>query len=120
MHRFSAIKLFFVLAAVVFIAKPFVGFSVYNFLRHANHKVILIKAFTKRKPEYFAEAEVKKAAIHQSLSNPPTKAAFTLAALLAFIFPLLPAFKSILHQTTDQLIFYAGRKTCLLTGKLTI
>lgn len=121
MHRQTAIRQFFVIAAIIFIAKPFLGFSSYDLLRTEHETIILVKAFTKRMPEYFAEAEAKKAAIHQSLTNPPVPSQLTLTLFLALLLPSLLILKNSFQNAWRlNACLSAGNKTYLLTGKLTI
>lgn len=123
MHHLKAIKLILAIAALLFIAKPFIAFNVLNGFRHGHHhRLVLVKAFTKRKPEFLEDSEKEKTAFHYKISNPPQKSNISIALLLAFLFPLASLSKQLQKRPISSLIKDAddGTKTYLLTGKLTI
>jgi hypothetical protein len=116
---------FFYLAALMFVAKPFIGFSITGIDSASiieSHS-LLAKSFTNRKPEDLEDSKAKSGAIHQQLTNPPLPLLLTITALLSLLFPLL--FKS---ATRTGNSFINELKTALvpavrpylLTGKLTI
>jgi hypothetical protein len=111
-------------AAILFIAKPFLGFSSIGLLKQSkDNSIILVKAFTKRVPEYLEEAEIKKASVKHLLNNPPTGFVLAITALLSLLFPLVYQIKrSITGQFIDQLSLNSlqDERTYLLTGKLII
>jgi len=124
MERLITAKIFFFLAATLFIAKPFLGFSIFS----AGSPTIeihniLVKSFSKRKPEDLNDAKEKAASIRQQLTNPPVVLFLAITALLGFIFPL--AFKrgnSISYSFLNdlKLSFIPAAQPYLLTGKLII
>jgi hypothetical protein len=113
-----------VFAALLFVAKPFLGFSGIRFLKdNKDNSIILVKAFTKRVPEYLEEAEIKKVAILKLINNPPANLMLAITALLSLLFPLIYKIReNITGQFIDQLSFNSlqDERTYLLTGKLTI
>jgi len=122
MNSLKTAKVFFCLAVLLFVAKPFIGFSIISF---ANIPVasnsLLIKSFSNRKPEDLKDAEAKKATIHRLLSNPPAILLLTIAALLGLLFTAL--FKKISISTRFLNELQAGLipiQPNLLTGKLSI
>jgi hypothetical protein len=124
MSKLKVIKLILIFAAIIFIAKPFMGFSGSKLLKEGkDNSIILVKAFTKRVPEYLEEAEIKKAAVQQLLNNPPAGLVLSITTLLSLLFPLIYQIKrSITGQFIDQLSVNSlqDERTYLLTGKLTI
>lgn len=124
MSKLKAIKFLLVFAALLFVAKPFLGFSGSKLLKNKkDNTIILVKAFTKRVPEYLEEAEIKKAAILKLISNPPANLMLAITALLSLLFPLIYKIReNITGQVIDQLSFNSlqDERTYLLTGKLTI
>ena len=88
MRLLNTVKIIFCLAVLLFIAKPFMGYVVLasgNGLKQPHS--IMVKIFSKRKPEDLEDAKTIAAAIHQKLINPPVS--LTLLALLAFVFPFV-------------------------------
>lgn len=122
MHPLKAIKFILAIAALLFIAKPFLGFNALNKFRHSHPRLVLVKAFTKRKPEFLEDSEKEKSSFHYKISNPPQKKNISIALLLSFLFP----FAFLLKQSQKSPICSVskdtdyGNKTYLLTGKLTI
>lgn len=116
-------KMVFALAAILFIMKPFLGFSVLNghLVLHHQHSII-VKAFSKRKPEELEEAKKRQAAIQRQLSNPPVQVLAAIACLLAFILPLLGSTFKLLRSRIDELSLRVlpSQPVYLLSGKLTI
>src|ERR1700750_3431806 len=91
--RNKALYGLFFLAVLLFVAKPFIGFAAISGSRECiTAHSILIKSFSKRKPEDLRDAEIKKAALRTMLSDPPSKLLVSITLLLGILFPLL--FKS--------------------------
>lgn len=67
MNQLNSIKLILFLAAIIFIAKPFMGFSVYEQLRDKDETNLLVKIFAKRKPEFLDEAAARSIILRQLL-----------------------------------------------------
>ena len=90
MQGLKAYRILFSIAALLFIAKPFVGFAAFN--RHSKPRIvhtILVKSFTKRKPETLQEGNAKAEALSQFLTNPLLILFSGIAVLLEMLFPLL-------------------------------
>lgn len=85
-----AFKIFFAFAALLFIAKPFFGFEVASnhFKIRVSHN-ILVKSFSKRKPENLEDAEKSAAHIHHQLSNPLMVLLSSISLLLLSLLPAL-------------------------------
>jgi hypothetical protein len=124
MQRLAAFRLIISLAALLFVAKPFMGFGTFNKRTkpHFLHSV-LVKSFTKRKPESLAEADEKAEAIHKSLTSPALPLLSAITFLLTLLLPLI--FKSGMKLTSGffaniRAALIPAGQTYLLTGKLTI
>jgi hypothetical protein len=120
----KALYSFFYLAVLMFVAKPFIGFSIAN-LEGASIEVhsLLAKSFSKRKPDDLGEAEAKVLNIHQQLIDPPLPLLLSITSLLGLLFPLVfkrlnGAGNSFLNNLKTALI--PADQPYLLTGKLTI
>jgi hypothetical protein len=124
MQRLKAFRIFFSLTALLFIAKPFLGFGAFNQqIKPRISHTILVKSFTKRKPETLQEADDKAEAIHLVLSNPLMVLISSITFLLASLLPLI--LERTLKLTGKMLsdihtgLIPAG-PAYLLAGKLTI
>jgi hypothetical protein len=116
---------FFYLAVLMFVAKPFIGFSIsgMNSAAIIESHSLLAKSFTNRRPDDLEDSKAKSGAIHQQLTNPPLPLLLTITALLSLLFPLL--FKradrtgnSFINELKTALV--PAAQPYLLTGKLTI
>ena len=124
MNGLKAFRLFFAFAALLFAAKPFFGFGIYTsrFKPHISHN-ILVKSFTKRKPESLQEAEANQKRIHQQLTNPP---AVLLSVISLLLLSLLPVLFTNLQKVTGKILsdirlsLLPPGNTYLLSGKLII
>jgi hypothetical protein len=120
-------KFLLVIAMLMFVAKPFVGFSLryQHYFRTVHHRSpsILVKSFTKRKQEYADENETSIAKVQQRLNNPEIPSVLLFAVALSLF---LPVVLRIVKQTTHsilQAIHYSlasPQQLYLLSGKLTI
>ena len=124
MQRLKSFRLLLMLAAMVFVAKPFMGFAVlHNVLRPRQVHTILVKSFSKRKPENLEDAKDHIESLHQLLSNPLSVLLSAISVLLLTLFPLVFLNGVKLTQNLLYRIRYAlipPEHTYLLTGKLTI
>ena len=120
----TAFKIFFAFAALLFIAKPYFGFQVTNhhFKIHISHN-ILVKSFSKRKPENFEDADKSAKQIQQQLSNPLM---VLLSAMSVLLLSLLPALPDSPQKITGRILsdihlsLLPPENTYLLAGKLII
>jgi len=119
MLKLKLIYSLFILAALFFIAKPFLGFEIKQPLSTSTkHTSLLVKVFAKRKPEYLEEASVKKSIVSFQLNHPPEKLMVTILGLLGLLFPLLNVVKAIQRPLVKS--FYNNSHIYLLTGQLII
>jgi hypothetical protein len=89
MTRVKTAQLIFCIAALLFIAKPFVGFGLSGHLQSPVKTNILAKVFSKRKVD---DGRSSMNAIQKQLADPATNLFLRFAFLLAILFPL--AFKA--------------------------
>jgi hypothetical protein len=88
-NQLQTYKLILAIAAILFIAKPFVGFGVYSALHENPHETnLLVKVFAKRKPEFMEEVVAKSVVFQTLLRDKAREFAFTINALLACIYSL--------------------------------
>jgi len=88
-NQLQTYKLILAIAAILFIAKPFVGFGVYSALHESPHETnVLVKVFTKRKPEFMEEVTAKSVVFQTLLRNKAEEFTFTINALLASLYSL--------------------------------
>ena len=123
MHRLKAFEILFFLAAILFVAKPFLGFDTLGQNTYQlQENNILVKSFSKRKPEDFEDALNQKVAIHHLLNNPVLLLFCSIAGLLACIFIFFKQYTLITGKLIRDIItgLNPSDHTYLLTGKLII
>jgi hypothetical protein len=85
-------KLILCIAAMVFIAKPFMGYNLYEQLQNnSQENSLIVKIFTKRKPEFMEEAITKNLGFQALIKENGQQFVLTINALLLAVFsiPLL-------------------------------
>ena len=116
MTRIQTAKIVFCIAALIFAAKPFIGFGVTGYLRSSPVKTnILVKIFSKRKIE---DVRSSMSDIQKLLSDPSANLFLRFAFLLAILFPL--AFKANDEINNRFLTRLQPQQLTLLTGQLLI
>lgn len=123
MHSVKTAQIFFCLAVLLFIAKPFLGFSMFTRVHPPAAENIFIKAFNKRKLEYRAGGSYDISAIQKRLADPVNPLFLPLFFLLGLLFPLIfaPATNitgGLLRRI--KLNLSPTKHTYLLNGKLII
>jgi len=81
-------KIYLLFAVLVFVAKPFLGFSMFSRLHPPAADNIFVKAFTKRKHEYTEHSSYDIIAIQKKLANPLKELFLHFTAFLNVLFPL--------------------------------
>jgi len=121
------IKYLLVIAMFMFVAKPFVGFSLryqhYFKAVHHHSPNILVKSFTKRKQEYTDENETNIAKVQQRLANPALPSVLLFAIALSLFLPaVLRLVKTVTHSILAAIYYSLAppQQLYLLGGKLTI
>jgi hypothetical protein len=70
MNHIKPAKIFFGIAVLLFVAKPFIGFSVFGRLNTLSTTNILVKSFTKRKLEYAENSNYNIYSVQKKLADP--------------------------------------------------
>jgi hypothetical protein len=123
MRKLTSAKIFFCLAVLLFVAKPFLGFTMFTRLHPPGIENIFVKAFTKRKLEDSENNKFNAAAIKKKLADPVQLFILRFSFLLAIIFPA--TFLAGLNVNSRflrrlQLSLSATQPAWLLNGKLII
>ncbi|HWZ14292.1 MAG TPA: hypothetical protein VNW95_03560 [Mucilaginibacter sp.] len=123
MHSVKTAQIFFCLAVLLFIAKPFLGFSMFTRVHPPAAENIFIKAFNKRKLEYRAGGSYDMSAVQKKLADPVNPLFLPFLFLLDILFPLIfaPATNitgGLLRRI--KLNLSPTKYTYLLNGKLII
>jgi len=116
-------KIYCLFAVLLFVAKPFLGFSMFSSVNPPATENIFVKAFTKRKQEYVEDSCFDLAAIQDKLAHPVKLFFVRFNHFLDILFPAV--FNSHCFLTTGfinqrELQLFACRHTYLLNGKLII
>ena len=123
MHKLKSAKIFFCLAVLLFVAKPFLGFSMFSRLHPPAEESIFVKAFTKRKLEDPENSNLSASVIQKKLAEPVQQFILRFSFLLTILFPAVFAAGP---QITNRFLrrvklsMYPLRDTYLLNGKLII
>jgi hypothetical protein len=89
MQRMQTYKLILCIAAMMFIAKPFMGFNLYEQLQGSRQEnSLIVKIFAKRKPEFLEEATTKNITFQALIKEKGQQFILTLSALLLTLFPI--------------------------------
>jgi hypothetical protein len=89
MHHIKSVKMYFCFAVLLFVAKPFLGFTMFNSVPHSDHSNIYVKSFTKRKQEYAEDSNSNIESIQKRLADPVKALLLHFSFLLAVIFPAI-------------------------------
>jgi hypothetical protein len=119
MTRVKIAKFILYFAAVLFVAKPFVGFDLFGHFNSPVQTNIFVKVFSKRKME---SKHSDYAAIQKKLSEPLTDFFLRFSFFLSILFPFL--FNPVRDLTVRFLrgiyLSLLPRQLTLLTGQLLI
>jgi hypothetical protein len=109
---------------LMFAAKPFIGFGLYNIIIADNGPVtILVKSFSKRKQEFVDGSHFDIKAVQQRLANPVLFALLLFSCFLNWLFPFgLSRINALAGKTLSdiELKLFPPGHLYLLTGKLII
>ena len=124
MQKLKAFQVIFSIAAILFIAKPFLGFEAFRQVTKPRISyTVLVKSFTKRKPESLDDAYAKAASVQQSILNPPL---VLLASILLFLTTAFVLIQSKTLKLTTSVLsairwsLFPPEPAYLLSGKLII
>lgn len=123
MHDLKSAKIFFFLAVLLFVAKPFLGFTAFSSPTHPTAESIFVKSFTKRKIEHSENSNFNIIAIQKKLAEPVKHFLLSFSFLLTLIFPVVFGMKiNITNRFLRnlQLSSLQREHTYLLNAKLII
>jgi len=116
-------KLYLFFAVLLFVAKPFLGFSMFSRVNPPATENIFIKAFTKRKQEFVEDSNFDINAIQDKLADPVKQLFLRFCYFLNILFPVVfsfPASPTNGFLETIALKLLPCRQTYLVNGKLII
>ena len=123
MNRIRPAKLFFFIAVLLFVAKPFLGFSMFSSSNPPSVENIFVKSFTKRKIEFSEDSSFNMIAVQKRLAEPVTQFLLRFSFLIGMLFPAFFAKRiNITNRFLNdlQLSLSSVKNTYLLNGKLII
>jgi hypothetical protein len=123
MHKLKTVKIYLCFAVLLFVAKPFLGFSMFNRVHPPAAESIFIKAFTKRKQEYVEGSSFDILTIQKKLANPFKQLFLRFSFLLSIIFPFSFVFwENVTNRFSRcvKSISYPRQDAWLLNGQLII
>jgi len=89
MHKLKSAKIYLCFAVLLFVAKPFLGFGIFNRTHPPAEDNIFIKVFSKRKLEFSEDSNFSMTSVEKKLANPPLPVFLRFSVLLGIIFPAL-------------------------------
>ncbi len=123
MQKVRIFKIIFTFAAILFLAKPFLGFKAFGQIAKPRiSHTVLVKSFTKRKPENLQDTYASAQKVHQRIANPPLMLLAGLILPLSLLSFLLDEGVKLTAGTISTLHWSAlsPQPAYLLSGKLTI
>jgi hypothetical protein len=121
MQQLKSAKIYCCLAVLLFVAKPFLGFSMFRPVNPPVTETIFVKAFTKRKQEYVENSCFDIAAIQYKLAHPVNGFFLRFIYFLNMLFPaVFCSFLTADFLNQPVLQISPCRHTYLLHGKLII
>jgi len=82
-------KIFFIVAVLLFIAKPFLGFSMFGKMHPPAEDNIFVKVFSKRKVDLDEDNKFSLSAIQKNLAEPLQYFFLRFSFLLCVLFPAI-------------------------------
>jgi len=95
MHRTKSAKIYLCFAVLLFVAKPFLGFSMFSRVNPPPVQSIFVKAFTKRKQEYVENSNYDIHTVQKKLAEPLQQFALRFSLLLDALFLAIVAAQTI-------------------------
>jgi hypothetical protein len=123
MQKLKSAKIYLCFAVLLFVAKPFLGFTMFSRLHPPAHENIFVKAFTKRKLEDPENSNSTSKAIQKKLAEPVQHFVLRFTFRLSIIFPaVFSSGAGITDRFLRQikLSLLPQEHTYLLNGKLII
>jgi len=87
MQKLTSAKIFFCLAAFLFVAKPFLGFTMFSRTHPPAVENIFVKAFTKRKLEDIEGNKLNPEAIQKKLADAAQQFVLRFSFFLTILLP---------------------------------
>jgi hypothetical protein len=87
MQKLKSAKIYLFFGVLLFVAKPFLGFTMFSRLHPPAKENIFIKSFTKRKLEDPENSNFNAKAIQKKLANPVLPFILRFTCFLSIIFP---------------------------------
>ena len=91
MYSIKLAKILFCFAVLLFVAKPFLGFTLFSRLHPPAEENIFVKVFTKRKLENSENSDFSMSAIQKKMADAAQRFILRLSFLLSIIFPAVCA-----------------------------
>ncbi|BAU54589.1 hypothetical protein [Mucilaginibacter gotjawali] len=123
MKKLRAAKIYLFLAALLFVAKPFLGFEMFSKLHPPAEESIFIKAFSKSRPEFSEDNNFNLFEVQKKALTPPPQLFLGISFLLSILFPVVFAAGVKINQhhlRNMQLAVFKPVDTWLLNGHLLI
>jgi hypothetical protein len=89
MKKLQSAKIYLFLAALLFVAKPFLGFEMFSKLRPPAEESIFIKTFSKRRPEYSEDNSINLFEVQKKAIDLLPLFFSGISFLLSILFPLV-------------------------------
>lgn len=89
MSGLKSAKIYFCFAVLLFVAKPFLGFSMFTRVHPPAAENIFVKSFSKRKLEYRRDSSYNITAIQKRLADPVQPLFLGIRILLGLILPAI-------------------------------
>jgi hypothetical protein len=123
MQLLKSAKIYLCFAVLLFVAKPFLGFTMFSRMHPPAIENIFVKAFSKRKIEYSEDSNFNMGAIQKKLADTLGLFFLRFSFLLSILFPAIFAIgininNRFLHDI--QLNLAPNGRYYLLNGKLLI
>jgi hypothetical protein len=122
MPKANSVKVILSIAVLFFVAKPFVGFTVFNRQHQPPQENIFVKVFSKRKLEVEENSKFSIAAIQKRLGQ-PLDGLLMFSAVLSLLIPFILSLDPALTYgflRRRKLALQPGAAVYLLNGNLTI
>ena len=119
MLKLKVVKILFFVSALAFIARPFFGFILFDRQHHPAEDSILVKIFSKRKPELSEDGSVGSA-IEKQLADPGLDISPRFGSFLDILFPNFPTVIKTSSVTMPAAAPPPACQTWLLCGKILI
>jgi hypothetical protein len=87
MQLLKSAKIYLCFAVFLFVAKPFLGFTMFSRMHPPAIENIFSKAFSKRKVEYSEDSNFNMGAIQKKLADPVEQFFLRITFLLCMLFP---------------------------------